>query len=329
MPILTGLTFALAWLAYQQSHQQSQKPTRAPERVLEWPEFEDSGAEVRATQEQAIVAARRQLDVIVTQSPEQLTFESTLVARDALIHEFTRHWYRMELLQNVSPDQRVREAAGAAATAMEQWYVESIELGEPLYQIVEAFSRTAQAAALTDADRLLLDDVLDDYRREGLTLSPDDRAQITAWRARLTELTTQIDLNIQAAEGLVAFEPEQLEGLGDEQPPRCWPRSATCSMATTRAITVTRGRTRSQPTSSRYSGNRSRASRSPGSARGIARRSSRSAARVQSTNRFACFWAESGRSTPFWTSCSSTDPNGDHGSIATFMTPSRWLENSS
>lgn len=194
---------------------QDQAPT--PERVLEWPEFENSATAIRATRKQTIATAAAQLEAIVEQDPQQLSFASTVVALDALIHEFTKHWNRMDLLQNVSPDEQVREAASEAAVALEQWYTESIVLGEPLYAVIEAFATTGQAAALTGADRLLLDETLADFRREGLTLSPEDRARITEWQARLTALTTTIGLAINADEGIVAFDREQLEGLSDEQ----------------------------------------------------------------------------------------------------------------
>lgn len=192
------------------------KPEPAPERVLEWPEFEADADEIRATRDRAIATAARELDVILAQPPEAVTFESTLLALDALEHEYKKHWDRMELLQNASPDEAVRDAASEASIALEKWYVENIALGEPLYALIEAFSDTEAAEHLSGEDRLLLDETLDDFRRGGLTLSSEDRDLMASWRSRLAELETQLCLNVNADEGIVAFERSELEGLTDE-----------------------------------------------------------------------------------------------------------------
>lgn len=204
----------LIWLAILWCVGPKSEP--ALERVLEWPELEADADEIRATRDRAIATAARELDVILAQPPADVTFESTLLALDALDHEYSKHWDRMELLQYASPDDAVRDAASEASVAMEKWYVENIALSERLYALIQAFSHTEEAEHLSGEDRLLLDETLDDYRREGLTLSSEDRAQIASWRSRLAELDTQIGLNINADEGIVAFERDDLQGLTDE-----------------------------------------------------------------------------------------------------------------
>ncbi|HVI03796.1 MAG TPA: M3 family metallopeptidase [Enhygromyxa sp.] len=210
--VLLLWALASAWIVF--TCVRTAKPI---ERALEWPQFERSAEEVRATQARAIATAEHALDVILAQSPEQLTFQSTLVARDALLHEYAKHWNRMDLLQNVSPDPQLREAASAATIALEQWYVEHIMLSQQLHALIERFAATEEAARLHGEDLLLLQDVLAEYRRSGLQLSPEHRAPIAAGFSRLAELAVQIGLEINAAEGIVAFEREALEGLSDEQ----------------------------------------------------------------------------------------------------------------
>ncbi len=195
------------------------KPEPEPEhqRVLEWPQFESNADAVRATRDRAIASAERLLVEILAQPIELVTFESTLVALDALEHGYARDWDRLALLLDVSPVPEVRDAAREAVVELGQWHVDNIELSEELYALIAAFADTQEATQLSGEDRLLLKDTLEDFRRAGLLTSPEERAEIASLGGRIAELSAEIGSNINDAEGIVEFRRSELAGLSDTQ----------------------------------------------------------------------------------------------------------------
>ena len=187
------------------------------ERVLEWPSFETSAAEVMAAREQAVATAEQELATILAQSPEEATFASTVAALDALQHTFARTRARLSLLEETSPVAEVREAASQAVVAMGDWHTENIALDSELYSLIQAYAESPDARALTTADQQLLDEIRTTLERQGAGLGDAERAMLLEWRSQLDELTTEILQTISADEGTVAFSRSELEGLTDEQ----------------------------------------------------------------------------------------------------------------
>jgi oligopeptidase A len=91
-------------------------------------------------------------------------------------------------------------------------------MNDGLYQAVRAFSETDEAAHLDPTRRRFLEKTLDDFRRHGAELDPDDKQKLQAMEVELTQLTTKFSQNVldeTNAFELVIEDESKLAGLPD------------------------------------------------------------------------------------------------------------------
>jgi thimet oligopeptidase len=170
----------------------------------------ESLAEILALDQTVVIQA--QLDEI-SDVPPKLTFENTLGAINRMMYELWHPGYRLNLLSQTSDIVEVRDAATEAIVLMSKWGRDNVEYNVNLYSIIVAFAQTEEAAALTGEKFRYLNETMNDYKRKGMALSEEDRAQLVAWEERLDILTTNIDTAITNDAGIVEFTLQELEGL--------------------------------------------------------------------------------------------------------------------
>jgi oligopeptidase A len=89
-------------------------------------------------------------------------------------------------------------------------------MNDALYQSVRAFSKTDEAAALPPTEKRFLEKTLDDFRRHGAELGPEDKAKLQAMEIELTKLTTDFSQHVldeTNAFELVITDESKLAGL--------------------------------------------------------------------------------------------------------------------
>jgi Zn-dependent oligopeptidase len=187
--------------------------------VFQYPEFENSYLDIMQTYNESINAAELSLANILSLDPAggNLTFDNTLGAVERFTDDFWIAGNRLYFLSQVSDNEEIRSAGIDADVNMKKWAREKVSYNLELYQLLKAFAATDEAAALTGEPRRLLDETIKGYERRGMGLSEDDRAQLVEWQDRLSELTTNISINIVDDVGLVEFTLKELTGLSEQQ----------------------------------------------------------------------------------------------------------------
>jgi oligopeptidase A len=71
-----------------------------------------------------------------------------------------------------------------------------LAMNDGLYQAMRAFAATDDARALPPTEKRFLDKTLDDFRRHGAELSPEDKDKLQAIEIELTKLTTEFSQNV-------------------------------------------------------------------------------------------------------------------------------------
>ncbi len=181
--------------------------------LLEVPTFETTPDALTAAMEGAIDAADARLDTIAALSPSEVNFENTIRELDDLLHPANLAANRIYLIKETSTDAAMRERATELIKAFSEWAV-GLDYREDVYQAVRAYAD--QKPTLQGEDARLFEDVLRDYRRAGLELPKNARAEVEDLRKQLTGVCTDFDANITAANTKLTFSPEDLEGLPDE-----------------------------------------------------------------------------------------------------------------
>jgi Zn-dependent oligopeptidases len=174
------------------------------------PAYERTPDELRATTEATLREADASLDLIAKRDPSEITFDNTIAELDRIISRVRDVSARIGLLQEAHPEKAVRDTASEMGVKISSWAI-TMEYREDLYRAVQTFAETKPA--LTGQDRLLLDEILRDYRRAGLDLPAEKRAHVEQLRKGLTQLTTDFSNNINQARGPLDLTAEELKGV--------------------------------------------------------------------------------------------------------------------
>jgi thimet oligopeptidase len=178
--------------------------------LLTIPDWPKTPIEVQGNIDTAIAKANAALDIIGKQDLGKVTFESTVGALDNIQNEATIAINKTVVVQQTNQEAAMRDAAEKAIKVFQDWAV-GIDYREDVYKTVKAFADSKPK--LEGEDALLLEHTLRDYRRAGLALPPDKRAEVEKLRKELAKLETDFEANIVAVKAPVVFTKAELEGV--------------------------------------------------------------------------------------------------------------------
>ena len=158
--------------------------------------------------------ARTDLQAIVD-TPGPRTFDNTLGALEAATERLEFAMTVVGHLESVATTPELRAAHNAVQGPVAEFFAQ-IPLDAGLWRVLQEFSRTPEAAALTGARKRLLERTLDDFRRQGAELDPAGKARLAELSAELAQITTQFSEHV--LDGTNAYElwltdPADLAGL--------------------------------------------------------------------------------------------------------------------
>ena len=150
------------------------------------------------------------IDAIVAVPDESRTFQNTILALDDMHARFDAEIGMLLFMAYVHGEPAIRDVSRSKYQEYSNWMV---ELGkrEDLYDAVMAYAETKPL--LDCEDERLLEFTLRDYRRSGMSLSPEKRAELTAVEKRINQLSIEFDQNISADETVVLVTGEELAGM--------------------------------------------------------------------------------------------------------------------
>ena len=178
--------------------------------VLTPPSYERTSDELRTTADAVIKDAEAALDKLAKQDPTKATFDSTLAELDRIVARVRNAANRIGLIQETHPEKPVRDTASEMSVKISSWAI-TLDYREDLYRAIKAYADTKPE--LTGEDKLLFDEILRDYRRAGLELPADKRADVERIRKELTQLTTDYSNNVNQARAPLDLTAEELAGV--------------------------------------------------------------------------------------------------------------------
>ena len=180
--------------------------------ILVIPDWPKTPEEVQNNINTTIAKADAALGVIGKQDLSKVTFASTVGALDDIQNDATIAINKTVVIQQTNQDAAMRDAAEKAIKVFQDWAV-GIDYREDVYKAVKAYADTNPK--LEGEDALLLEHTMRDYRRAGLALPPEKRAEVEKLRKELAKLETDFEANIVAVKAPVTFTKEELEGVPD------------------------------------------------------------------------------------------------------------------
>jgi thimet oligopeptidase len=166
-----------------------------------------------------IVEAKNIIDAIIAVPDDQRTYANTARPLDevfslsnlAIAH---RVYEALELLH---PDDATRNAAHDAYIAIQAFWVDYAMSNKALYNVFMAYaSQQIENEGLSAQQRYFINDTIDSFKREGLSLPDETLAQVNTLRKELAQLSADFDRNIAQDNSSITVTRDELQGLDDD-----------------------------------------------------------------------------------------------------------------
>eukprot|EP00697_Spironema_sp_BW2_P011434 gnl/Spiro4/27117_TR13490_c0_g1_i1.p1 gnl/Spiro4/27117_TR13490_c0_g1~~gnl/Spiro4/27117_TR13490_c0_g1_i1.p1 ORF type:complete len:748 (+),score=216.92 gnl/Spiro4/27117_TR13490_c0_g1_i1:171-2246(+) len=176
--------------------------------------FDLSPTQISSLAAALIDASRRELDAVAASraSPSWRSTIAPLVSLDACFSVVEKS---CTFPQHVSPNKEIREASVAADTVLSDFQVEA-SCRHDVYMAVKEFSESAEISTLSAEAKRYLEHTLRDFRRKGLHLTEELRAQVKTLNQELSQLQITYTKNLGEEDTKLSFSRDDLEGMPDD-----------------------------------------------------------------------------------------------------------------
>ena len=144
--------------------------------------------------DQLLARSQAAIDAVAS-SEEPRSYDNTLGALEKATEMLERASTVVGHLESVATTDALRAAYNATRPKVSAfWSV--LAMNDALYRAVRAFATTDEAVALPPTEKRFLEKTLDDFRRHGAELGPEDKTKLQAIEIELTKLTTDFSQNV-------------------------------------------------------------------------------------------------------------------------------------
>jgi len=181
--------------------------------------FPKTVAEIEQYTQNALADARTRIDQILAIAPLDRTFLNTAKALDDLesYSDFITTLIMMVLLELVSPDKAIRDAAHEAYLTLKRFEIDTITYNIGLYQALCGYvEHGMQQEQLTAEQHYFIEESLEEYQRQGLGLPEEKQLVVKELKKDLAELGSRFELNIAQDTTKLLFQPAELAGIDQD-----------------------------------------------------------------------------------------------------------------
>ncbi len=171
-------------------------------------------AHVEPATDLLLASSQHAIDAIIEDTAPR-TYANTLGALEDATKQLELAMTVIDHLESVATSDALRKAYNVTRPKVSAFWSE-LAMNDGLYQAVRAFAETDAARSLPPTEARFLKKTLDDFRRHGAELGPEDKAKLKAIEVELTKLTTDFSQNLldeTNAFELVITDETKLEGL--------------------------------------------------------------------------------------------------------------------
>lgn len=163
--------------------------------------------------------AKNIIAAIIAVPDDQRTFENTARPLDEVcsLSNLAIAQRVYEALELLSPDTNIRNAAHDASIKIQAFWVDHVTSNKALYHAFMAYeSQTIENENLSNQQRYFVNDTINSFKREGLSLSDETLAAVNALRKELASLCADFDRNIAQDNSSITVTREELAGLDND-----------------------------------------------------------------------------------------------------------------
>ena len=161
------------------------------------------------------------LQAIYTVNPAERTFENTMRPYDALFRGFYTAEALCKTITVLHPDAEMRKAAQDNVVKLEAFVIDSFSQSAELFKACQEYEHLlkdpaiAAKEALTAEEAYLVKEVMQSFRRTGLSLPNETQEHIKAIKKKISSLETQFESHITSDHSSIVVMREELAGWDD------------------------------------------------------------------------------------------------------------------
>ncbi len=179
--------------------------------------FAVSAQEINARAADAIEQAKKAVSAIIAVKDTERTFDTIARAIDTASSNFRMRAWGIATLGYVHPNADVRDAASQAQVTLEKVAIDLFGHNHKLYHVFKLYyDQVACNEHLTDQERYFLDETMHSYKRNGLDLPDDKRAQVVQLEKELGELSVAYMNNANTDASFITATGDQLSGVAQD-----------------------------------------------------------------------------------------------------------------
>lgn len=161
--------------------------------------------------------AKNIIDAIIAIPDDQRTFANTARPLDevAALSNLAIAQRVYEALELLSPDTDIRNAAHDAYISIQAFWVDYVSSNKKLYNAFITYAAEGNEQ-LSDQQRYFINDTINSFKREGLSLPDETLALVNTLRKELASLTADFDRNIAQDNSSITTTRQELAGLDND-----------------------------------------------------------------------------------------------------------------
>ncbi|MGL4599782.1 MAG: M3 family metallopeptidase, partial [Bacteroidia bacterium] len=167
---------------------------------------------MREASAQAEADVKSMLAKIIAVDDEKRRFDNTMLVLDDLKNKIFIFISVGELITSAHPDKGIRDAAGDMQKQFTT-IADDLLLNEALYKAVNAYAKTPEALSLKGERQFFLNKWVADFKRNGMTLSKNDRDTLQVINLKLNDLSVEFGHHISNDKTVVILEEADMAGL--------------------------------------------------------------------------------------------------------------------
>ena len=168
--------------------------------------------QIEKTGAQVMKDADKKYAAIVAIPDAKRTFVNTVRALERVGGDAGQILNPPLFLKYVSADEKVRNAGDSLEVAFSRWGIQTAAR-EDLYKALTA--ALAKDAPTDPVDKRLAEKMRLDFELNGLSLSKDKRAQVTALKQQISDIGIEFDTNLNQAQDSLLLSKDELAGMPD------------------------------------------------------------------------------------------------------------------
>jgi thimet oligopeptidase len=162
---------------------------------------------------EALKKANSGIEKIIAIPDNQRTFENTLGELDGIVVQLQIDTNMTQFMKNVSHDKEERDRGAKAEEDYNNWLIE-LGQNEGLYMATQAVAKLN--AKLDPEQARILKFALRDFRRAGMELSPEPRAELKKTQMEISRLSIEFERNYAGDETVVPLTKDELKGVPED-----------------------------------------------------------------------------------------------------------------